>query len=376
MARGLDARALVAGVPSDRAAVGLSVAVGGSGLAPDACATGQADVRTHRPLLPGTLLHACSMSKLVAAVTVLRLVELGTLDLDTDASRYLDVPLLRADDAHDRPVTLAHLLSHQAGLVDPDAAGEPVVAGASPDLTALLNEGVVPGAGPVAVTRPPGQEFVYSDVGYWLVEHAVTRATGRPYPDVVDDLVLAPLGLTGPTPVPAAESAPLAGTHAPTAWAYVDAGTGGRLDRVVDSGAAVGHGTDGTALDDERAVYRGLAAAGLWATPTALLRLLVDLVDSWHGSSDGVLTPASARTLWSAPGPTRHAALGAFLLRHGTETVVQTHGWGAGFQGIARAHLDRRSAVVAMMCSDPGTDQDGSAVGAVADACTEAPGSS
>ena len=359
-------------MPCDRPSVGLSVAVGGSGLEPDAGATGLADVRTGRPLRPGTLLHACSMSKLVAAVAVLRLAELGTVDLHADVERHLDAPLARSDDDPARPVTLAHLLSHQAGFVDPDAAGEPVAPGPAPDVAALVRTGLGtttglgtstgPGTtGPAPVTVPPGEGFAYSDVGYWVVEHVVARATGRPYADVVDDLVLAPLGLTGPA----------AGPGASTAWAYVDAGAGGRAERVVDDLAAVGHTTSGGVVAGDRAVYRGLAAAGLWATPTALALLLTDLVDSWHGSSDGVLTPTSARTLWSAPGPTSYAALGAFLLRHRTETVVQTHGWGAGFQAVARAHLDRRSVVVAMMCSDPVTDQDGSAVGAVADACTE-----
>jgi CubicO group peptidase (beta-lactamase class C family) len=64
-----------------------------------------------------TLFQAASMSKPVAAVAVLRLVETGTLALDEDVNGYLRswrVP--ENEHTRESPVTLGRLLSHTAGM--------------------------------------------------------------------------------------------------------------------------------------------------------------------------------------------------------------------------------------------------------------------
>ena len=67
-----------------------------------------------------TLFQAASISKAVAAVGVMALVERGVLDLDTDVNALLRSWRLPASDhTADRPVTLRHLLSHTAGTTVP-----------------------------------------------------------------------------------------------------------------------------------------------------------------------------------------------------------------------------------------------------------------
>jgi CubicO group peptidase (beta-lactamase class C family) len=69
------------------------------------------------PVTAKTLFQAASISKPVTALAVLRLVQAGTLDLDTDVNRYLKtwkVPANKFTEEH--PVTLRELLTHSAGI--------------------------------------------------------------------------------------------------------------------------------------------------------------------------------------------------------------------------------------------------------------------
>ena len=63
-----------------------------------------------------TLFQAASISKPVFAVAVMRLVERGTLDLDTDISEYLIGYEVPTYDNEKHKITLRQILSHNAGL--------------------------------------------------------------------------------------------------------------------------------------------------------------------------------------------------------------------------------------------------------------------
>ena len=84
-----------------------------------AFASGHADPKTRRPATVDDPARIASISKLVVAIGVMKLVEQRTLDLDADVSRYLDWPL-RNPAFLDRPITLRMLLSHTASLRDGD----------------------------------------------------------------------------------------------------------------------------------------------------------------------------------------------------------------------------------------------------------------
>ncbi|MGH8074192.1 MAG: serine hydrolase domain-containing protein, partial [Lysobacter sp.] len=83
-------------------------------------AEGVADKSTGREVTAGDPVRIASISKLVTAVGVMRLVEAGTLDLDADVSDLLGWPL-RNPAYPDTPITLRLLLSHRSSLTD--AAG-------------------------------------------------------------------------------------------------------------------------------------------------------------------------------------------------------------------------------------------------------------
>ena len=147
---------------------------------------GLANKETGRAVEANDPVRIASISKLIMALTALRLVEEGKLDLDRDVSDYLGWKL-RSPHHPDAPITLTHLLMHRAGLSD--AGGYVIPLGES--LEAKL-------ADPAAWREvgPPGEAaFEYANLGSPLVATALEAASGERYDRLVERLVFAPLGV-------------------------------------------------------------------------------------------------------------------------------------------------------------------------------------
>lgn len=148
---------------------------------------GLANKDTGRAVTADDPVRIASISKLIMALTALRLMDEGKVDLDRDVSDYLGWQV-RSPYHPDAPVTLAHLLSHRAGLSD--KAGYIIPLGES--LAAKF-------ADPAAWrdTGPPGEAaFEYANLGSPLVATVLEAASGERYDRLVERLVFAPLGVT------------------------------------------------------------------------------------------------------------------------------------------------------------------------------------
>lgn len=147
---------------------------------------GLANKETGRKVEANDPVRIASISKLIMALTALRLADEGKLDLDRDVSDYLGWQL-RSPYHPDAPVTLAHLLSHRAGLSD--AAGYSIPLGES--LEAKLAD--------PAAWRPvgaPGEAvFEYANLGSPIVATVLEAASGERYDRLVERLVFKPLGV-------------------------------------------------------------------------------------------------------------------------------------------------------------------------------------
>ena len=146
---------------------------------------GAADRDAGRLLTADDPVRIASISKLVVALGVMRLVEAGTLDLDRDVSDYLGWRL-RAPGHPDAPVTLAQLLGHRAGLTDNIDYALPL----GTDLERVLRN---PAAWDIA--RPPGGDFAYANLNYPVVAAVIEAATGERFDRAMARLVLEPLKL-------------------------------------------------------------------------------------------------------------------------------------------------------------------------------------
>lgn len=152
------------------------------------------DAAGDRPADPHTLYRVASISKLVTALGVMRLVEAGTLALDRDVSGYLGYRL-RNPHFPDAAITLRMLLSHTASLRDDGGYfwGEDV---ALRDV--LLPGGSRHGQGAMwARNAPPGAYFTYANLSFGVVGEIMESATGERFDRLIERLVLAPLGVPG-----------------------------------------------------------------------------------------------------------------------------------------------------------------------------------
>lgn len=148
-------------------------------------ASGHADLAAGRLVTADDPVRVASISKLVVAIGVMRLVEQGQLLLDEDVSTKLGWPL-RHPNFPDRPITLRLLLSHRTGLTDNTSYVLPLDASLQ---TALTD----PAAWDAA--HGPGDTFAYTNFNFPVVASVMERATGERFDRLMHRLVLAPLKL-------------------------------------------------------------------------------------------------------------------------------------------------------------------------------------
>jgi CubicO group peptidase (beta-lactamase class C family) len=149
-------------------------------------AAGLADRRSRRPITPDDPIRVASVSKIATALTVMRLVEQGKLDLDADVSTLLGWTL-RNPAFPDRPITLRMLLSHTGSVRD---NGENYVVRLGKTIRPQAQD-----AGSFDPAHAPGSFFRYSNLNFGLVGTVIERATGERFDRVARREVLEPLGL-------------------------------------------------------------------------------------------------------------------------------------------------------------------------------------
>lgn len=173
--------AVLAGAHAEGIAPALSAAVLREGRPVHLERLGDARrVPSPRPLGEADLFDLASLTKLFTATVAARLVAAGRLELDAPASRWLE-----GLSGEKRAITLRHLLAHASGLPAWRPLWQPLRAGAA--LEALL------AAEPLEAR--PGTRALYSDLGFLALGLALERAGGAILDRLVQDLVLAPLGL-------------------------------------------------------------------------------------------------------------------------------------------------------------------------------------
>lgn len=148
-------------------------------------ATGLADPATGRTVAADDPVRIASISKLITALGVMRLVEAGTLDLDRDVSEWLGWRL-RNPAFPDTPITLRLLLSHRSGLTDD---GDYVV-----PLGERMEDWVKrPGAWDA--THRPGTFFRYTNLNFPVIASVMEKASGERFDALMTQVVFRPLAL-------------------------------------------------------------------------------------------------------------------------------------------------------------------------------------
>jgi CubicO group peptidase (beta-lactamase class C family) len=191
-----------------------------------------------------TVFRIASMTKTFTAATVLRLRDDGVLALD-DA-----VPeLAAAAPTTDSPaITLRHLLSMQSGLTSDDRWADQHLDIGADELDTVV------AAGPL-YALPPGTGYEYSNLGYGVIGRVVHRITGERPQDLIDRVLINPLGLER------------------TTWTQPEHDDWARPYRVEDGQPL----PDGAPLGDGALAPMG----GLWSTVEDIVRLMAWFDDAF-----------------------------------------------------------------------------------------------
>jgi CubicO group peptidase (beta-lactamase class C family) len=212
---------------------------------------------------PDTPFQAGSISKPVFALAVMQLYQDKRIDLDADIRTYLKSwQMPEGDDGWVPKVNLRELLSHTAGITVHGFPGYPA-SGPWPSLTQVLDGAPPANTPPIFVDLIPGMQFRYSGGGTTIAQLAVTDLAGLPFPELMRELVLDPLGM--------ADSS------------YEQPPPSRLADR-----AAIGHPLNGIPISLGWHVYPEMAAAGLWTTACDLARLGAALMRLLRGENIGL----------------------------------------------------------------------------------------
>jgi CubicO group peptidase (beta-lactamase class C family) len=149
---------------------------------------GLADKASGREVTADDPVRIASISKLVTALGVMRLVEAGKLDLDADVSGLLGWRL-RNPAFPDTPITLRLLLSHRSSLTDAAGYWQTPLGGKLRDI--VQDPRAWDGA------HAPGTYFRYTNLNFPLVAQVMERATGERFDTLMERLVLRPLKIDG-----------------------------------------------------------------------------------------------------------------------------------------------------------------------------------
>ena len=148
---------------------------------------GFADKATRRPVTADSPVRIASISKLVTALAVMRLVDARVLDLDRDVSDYVGWQM-RNPTFPDARITLRLLLSHQASLLD--GADEYVI-----PLGGSLRERLAAPRLWDARHAPGSGAFHYANMNFPVIASVIEAATGERFDAVMQRQVFRPLHL-------------------------------------------------------------------------------------------------------------------------------------------------------------------------------------
>ncbi|KAL7921296.1 beta-lactamase/transpeptidase-like protein [Trichoderma austrokoningii] len=247
-----------------------------------------------------TVFQACSISKPVFAVALMKLIDEGKLSLDSRIGDLLPqhvLDILTKDATAARlsaikSITVSQLLSHTSGLSQGGFPGYSVLDDARSIPTTRQ---VLAGAYPVNTKDVhlqgfPGQSQSYSGGGFAVLQFIFEDITKKDLPSAMKDIVLGPLGMTRSSYHPLSPE---------------------------EKNWAKAHYTGYTPCEDAQRVNPEQAAAGLWTTPSDLLKLVRAVQQSLQSSDNsGFLRQETAEKMltvvhpdiahsWFIPGESR-----------------------------------------------------------------------
>jgi hypothetical protein len=190
----------------------------------------------------------------------------------------------------------------------------------------VLNGTPPANSGAILVNKKPEESFRYSGGGYTVMQQMMMDVEGKTFPQLMEELVLQPLGMTHSTYEQPLQSEKL-------------------------KMAATGYLPDGTMTKGKRHTYPEMAAAGLWTTAEDLAKFAVTIQQTLKDGTETVLSK-DMTNLMLTPFVEDFTGLGIFINKKKDEIYFGHGGWDEGFSSEMVAHKDKGYGVVILTNSN------------------------
>ncbi|MDA8708433.1 beta-lactamase family protein [Hellea sp.] len=307
--------------------VGMSIAVVEDGKMTWAKGYGETLRDSNMLVTPDTVFRWASVSKGVAAATVLSLEDDGLVSLADPAKLYADSLELPASE---KSISIEELLSHRVGIVR-NAYDTRIEGGkGAKDIRRSLKE--------LKYLCEPGTCHTYQNAAYDASSEIVENVTGMPYKAVVQDRIFGPLGMT-------TASTTLKGLQRSKSWARPHGRHGSRINRVKET------------------YYRVPAAAGVnssvkdlakWMTAQMPAEEKIPAAQLTKMQTSYVNTPREQRYMRRKFGALEnaHYGLGWRTYTYAGHKVIGHRGGVQGYRALVLFDPEKRSGI-AMMWNSP-----------------------
>lgn len=265
----------------DSGVVGLSAALVVDGKVVWKQGFGYADKAAGIAMTPQTQVGIGSVTKTFTALAAMQLHEQGVLDIERPLSRYLPEFQMHTHGEDLNQVTLKRLITHSSGVPTDVFRNMESDKARYTDVVGLLNQ--------TALAHSPGTVGVYSNAGYNLLGHALSKASGIDYPDYLRQRVFVPLRMTS-------------------------TGFAGDTRGLSRSKAYGPDGAEATVFE-----LRDIASGGIYSTAEDLARYAAALIDAYHAGSTSLVGKSTLRSMFTQqtniPIDTNKKGLGWFLFK-------------------------------------------------------------
>jgi len=151
---------------------------------------GMAKLEDSIVMTPSKIFDIGSVSKQFTATCIVILAEQGKVSIDDDMRKYLpEMP------KYEKPITISHLLHHTSGVRDYNSLLS--LAGFRPDSDSpTVEEALEIICKQKRLNFLPGEEYSYSNSGYFLLSCIVERVSGKSLNEFAQEHIFKPLGMT------------------------------------------------------------------------------------------------------------------------------------------------------------------------------------
>ena len=320
---------------------GLSIAVIKDYKIDWAKSYGLADTINKTPVTTETMFSAGSISKFLMAVTALKMVDSGQIELEKPMNNYLTTWKIAENDfTKTTPITLRMLLSHSAGTSQTSYFGftptQPL-----PTIVEILSGAKISETRPVVVNSEPNKEFRYSGGGSMIAQLALMDVSKKSFSNLTQEIIFDKLGMNNSTfiqPVPSKFAKQISWAYSYASW-----------------------------FKGMPYVYPQQAAAGLYTTPTDLAKFFIDIQKSYLGKGEILSQAVTKKMLMPQQNVSdgtykEQIGIGPFLIQRTDNkdprgVFFEFTGVNAGFLAYGMASVEGGNGVIIMLNS--GDNQNG-----------------